>query len=92
MVIIKILNINNNNYYYKKIIKGQRKKCENVIAAVCAVFQIKRLLKGDSPKEITVVERFAAGSSAGAFAQTCIYPLEVRMYAYEIFIHQQILP
>lgn len=37
------------------------------------------MLKGDST-EISIVERFAAGSSAGAFAQTCIYPLEVSQY------------
>ncbi|KAI0214441.1 Calcium-binding mitochondrial carrier protein SCaMC-1 [Lamellibrachia satsuma] len=38
--------------------------------------QIKRMFKGDS-SEISIIERFAAGSSAGAIAQTCIYPLEV---------------
>lgn len=39
--------------------------------------QIKRLVVGDTGKPIGMVERFAAGSSAGAIAQTCIYPLEV---------------
>ncbi len=43
------------------------------------VFQIKRLIKGDDAvNEVSVVERFAAGSSAGAFSQTVIYPMEVR--------------
>ena len=40
--------------------------------------QMKRLIqrvKGN--KELTVGERFAAGSSAGAISQTIIYPLEV---------------
>merc|ERR550532_464512 len=39
--------------------------------------KIKRMIKGDRAQEITVIERFAAGSSAGAFAQTVIYPMEV---------------
>lgn len=39
--------------------------------------EIKRLIVGDSGKEITVAERFAAGSVAGAFAQTAIFPMEV---------------
>lgn len=39
--------------------------------------QIKKLIKGDREKEITIIERFAAGSTAGATAQTCIYPMEV---------------
>jgi len=38
--------------------------------------QIKKLLT-DDPRQISVVERFAAGSTAGAIAQTCIYPMEV---------------
>lgn len=38
--------------------------------------QLKKLVKGDK-KEITVVERFACGSTAGAIAQTSIYPMEV---------------
>lgn len=32
---------------------------------------------GESGKEITVTERFAAGSCAGAIAQTAIFPMEV---------------
>ena len=40
--------------------------------------QIKRLIKGDDAvNEVTVIERFAAGSSAGAVSQTIIYPMEV---------------
>ncbi|XP_045202786.2 calcium-binding mitochondrial carrier protein SCaMC-2-like isoform X2 [Mercenaria mercenaria] len=38
--------------------------------------QFKRIFKSDN-KEIGPLERFAAGSSAGAFSQTCIYPMEV---------------
>jgi len=36
------------------------------------------LIKGDK-KEISVVERFAAGATAGAIAQTSIYPMEVNI-------------
>lgn len=39
--------------------------------------EIKRLMVGESGKEITVKERFAAGSIAGAIAQTAIFPMEV---------------
>lgn len=35
---------------------------------------------GESGKEITVKERFAAGSIAGAIAQTAIFPMEVCLY------------
>ncbi|CAH1779376.1 unnamed protein product [Owenia fusiformis] len=38
--------------------------------------QIKKFVQGDK-KSIGVIERFASGASAGAFSQTCIYPLEV---------------
>lgn len=37
----------------------------------------KRRLRGDRPREITIYERFAAGSFAGSFSQTVIYPMEV---------------
>jgi len=39
--------------------------------------QVKKLIVGERVKDISVIERFAAGASAGAIAQTCIYPLEV---------------
>jgi len=42
------------------------------------VLQIKKIIKGDK-KEISVIERFAAGSTAGAIAQTSIYPMEVNL-------------
>ena len=50
-------------------------------AVVISIFltfflQIKKLIKGES-KEIGIFERFAAGSTAGAVAQTCVYPMEV---------------
>lgn len=41
---------------------------------------MKRIIKSykSSPtEELTIYERFAAGSLAGSFAQSCIYPLEV---------------
>ena len=42
--------------------------------------QAKRLLvanRGNPNREITMYERFAAGSFAGGFSQSVIYPLEV---------------
>lgn len=39
--------------------------------------QGKRFLKGNSNRELRIEERFLAGSVAGAFSQTMIYPLEV---------------
>ncbi|KAF0289177.1 Calcium-binding mitochondrial carrier protein SCaMC-1-B [Amphibalanus amphitrite] len=37
----------------------------------------KRALRGERPREISIYERFAAGSFAGGFSQTVIYPMEV---------------
>ncbi|KFM73996.1 Calcium-binding mitochondrial carrier protein SCaMC-2-A, partial [Stegodyphus mimosarum] len=39
--------------------------------------QAKRLIRGDSERELGIYERFAAGSLAGGISQTVIYPLEV---------------
>ncbi|XP_076320844.1 mitochondrial adenyl nucleotide antiporter SLC25A24-B-like isoform X1 [Tachypleus tridentatus] len=39
--------------------------------------QAKRLIRGDSERELGVYERFLAGSMAGGISQTLIYPLEV---------------
>lgn len=39
--------------------------------------QAKRLLRGSSSRDISIYERFVAGSFAGGFSQTIIYPLEV---------------
>jgi len=39
--------------------------------------QGKRLIKGNSNRELRIEERFIAGSIAGAFSQSVIYPLEV---------------
>ena len=39
--------------------------------------KVKQLIKGDSARELSIYERFCAGSTAGAFSQTVIYPLEV---------------
>ena len=49
---------------------------------LCIYFQIKRMFKGDRKTEISIGERFASGSLAGATAQTIIYPMEVRIYRY----------
>ena len=37
--------------------------------------------------ELGIVERFAAGSLAGVFSQTAIYPLEVHCHLSVIFLH-----
>jgi hypothetical protein len=39
--------------------------------------QGKRFIKGNSNRELRIEERFIAGSLAGAFSQSIIYPLEV---------------
>lgn len=39
--------------------------------------QGKRFIKGSGTRELRVEERFLAGSFAGAFSQSIIYPLEV---------------
>jgi solute carrier family 25 (mitochondrial phosphate transporter), member 23/24/25/41 len=39
--------------------------------------QAKRVLRGSSSRDISIYERFVAGSFAGGFSQTVIYPLEV---------------
>lgn len=39
--------------------------------------QAKRLIRSSSSRELTIYERFVAGSFAGSFSQTIIYPLEV---------------
>jgi len=38
--------------------------------------QVKRMMKNGTG-ELGIVDRFAAGSMAGVFSQTAIYPLEV---------------
>lgn len=40
--------------------------------------QAKRLIRGKSEAELTIYQRFMAGSIAGGVSQTVIYPLEVR--------------
>ena len=45
-------------------------------------FQFKRLIKRDSNRDLTILERFAAGSAAGASAQTILYPMEVWEHFY----------
>nr|XP_018917803.1 PREDICTED: calcium-binding mitochondrial carrier protein SCaMC-1-B [Bemisia tabaci] len=39
--------------------------------------QSKRMIRGNSTRDLTIYERFVAGSLAGGFSQTVIYPLEV---------------
>lgn len=39
--------------------------------------QAKRLIRSSSTRDLTIYERFAAGSLAGGVSQTIIYPLEV---------------
>lgn len=39
--------------------------------------QVKRLIRGNEKRQMTIFERFAAGACAGGVSQTVIYPLEV---------------
>ncbi|OQV11936.1 Calcium-binding mitochondrial carrier protein SCaMC-2 [Hypsibius exemplaris] len=39
--------------------------------------QIKKIIKGDSERELHIWERVLAGAGAGAFSQSAIYPMEV---------------
>ena len=39
----------------------------------------------DKNSEPTIAERFLSGSMAGAFSQSLIYPLEVRLLIYYYF-------
>lgn len=39
--------------------------------------QVKRLIRGNEKRNMTIYERFVAGAIAGGASQTCIYPLEV---------------
>lgn len=39
--------------------------------------QCKRLIRGNNTRELSIYERFVAGSLAGGISQTAIYPLEV---------------
>ena len=38
---------------------------------------MKRLIAGESQKDLGAAQRFIAGSSAGVISQTLIYPMEV---------------
>lgn len=39
--------------------------------------KIKRLIRGDDKRQMTIGERFMAGAAAGGISQTMIYPMEV---------------
>nr|XP_014088812.1 calcium-binding mitochondrial carrier protein SCaMC-3 isoform X1 [Bactrocera oleae]XP_036216596.1 calcium-binding mitochondrial carrier protein SCaMC-3 isoform X1 [Bactrocera oleae]XP_036216600.1 calcium-binding mitochondrial carrier protein SCaMC-3 isoform X1 [Bactrocera oleae]XP_036216616.1 calcium-binding mitochondrial carrier protein SCaMC-3 isoform X1 [Bactrocera oleae]XP_036216624.1 calcium-binding mitochondrial carrier protein SCaMC-3 isoform X1 [Bactrocera oleae]XP_036216633.1 calci len=39
--------------------------------------KIKRLIRGDEKRQMTIGERFMAGAAAGGISQTIIYPMEV---------------
>lgn len=39
--------------------------------------QVKRLIRGNDKRQMTIYERFMAGACAGGVSQTVIYPLEV---------------
>lgn len=39
--------------------------------------QAKKIIRGNSTRELSIYERFVAGSVAGGISQTVIYPLEV---------------
>lgn len=39
--------------------------------------KVKRLIRGNEKRQLTIYERFLAGACAGGVSQTAIYPLEV---------------
>jgi solute carrier family 25 phosphate transporter 23/24/25/41 len=39
--------------------------------------QAKKIIRGNNTRELSIYERFVAGSVAGGISQTVIYPLEV---------------
>lgn len=39
--------------------------------------QVKRLIRGNDKRQMTIYERFVAGACAGGVSQTAIYPMEV---------------
>jgi solute carrier family 25 phosphate transporter 23/24/25/41 len=41
--------------------------------------QVKRMIKGVDNRDLSIYERFVAGSAAGGISQTAIYPLEVNL-------------
>ena len=55
-----------------------RRNYESKKLQVCIHFQVKRLIKHGTNRELGLAERFCAGSIAGAISQSVIYPMEVR--------------
>lgn len=51
--------------------------------------QIKRMIKGSDNRELSIYERFVAGSMAGGISQTAIYPLEVKPLRASVIIDYQ---
>ena len=59
---------------------------ESAIKFMCYE-QLKALIKSDtSQRELSILERFAAGSLAGGISQTAIYPLEVILKNLKLFL------
>lgn len=48
--------------------------------------QAKRVIRGNQTRELSIYERFCAGSLAGGVSQTIIYPLEVVIPLFFIFL------
>lgn len=48
--------------------------------------QAKRLIRGSRTKDLSIFERFMAGSLAGGFSQSLIYPLEVCLLIYIYYL------
>lgn len=51
--------------------------------------QAKRAIRWSHTRELSMLERFAAGSIAGGISQTVIYPLEVRITFSFLFVVSQ---
>lgn len=55
--------------------------------------QAKKIIRGNNTREVTIYERFVAGSLAGGISQTIIYPLEVcNIYGVKLFATIRIIP
>ena len=65
-------------YIPTRVVSGQRKVCHYVNVFLFSFpAQIKRVMKQGTNRDLWISERFMAGSLAGAFSQSVIYPMEV---------------
>ena len=60
----------------KRLTRSSCPSCSELTLTIVVVVQIKRLI-GSNQETLGILERFVAGSLAGAIAQSSIYPMEV---------------